>query len=545
MRSVDWSQTPLGPVASWPSSLRTAVSMMLESRFAMVVAWGPELRLFYNDRYRPILGAKHPDALGAPAAHVFREAWDLVGPELARAARGESFALDDWYPPFERGGLREHACFSVSYSPIRDDTGAVRGVLAIVVETTGRVEGPRRLATLRALAASALEARTVEQGCRGAARALERNPSYVPFAIIYALDDDGRTARRLGLAGLPEDHAAAPATVALDAGAPEVWPLAEVVATAAPVVRDAPPRFGDLPGGPVSVPCRAAIALPLIRPGARPCGVLVAGISPRSALDERYREFFELAADHIATAIGNADALRAADALHRAVEYNENFTALLGHELRNPLNAITTSAQLLQRRASVPEIARPAARIVLSAERMSRMIAQLLDLARVRVAGGLLVERRPLDLAELCQLVLDELRQTYPGSHLELTTTGLLHGRWDGARLAQVVANLAGNALEHGDARSPIHVQLDGRDPDRVTIRVENRGEIPRDVLPTLFEPFRSRQHRRENTRGLGLGLYISKEIIAAHRGTIDVRSTPEDGTCFEIELPRNAEAVA
>jgi signal transduction histidine kinase len=233
-----------------------------------------------------------------------------------------------------------------------------------------------------------------------------------------------------------------------------------------------------------------------------------------------------------------------AEAHRRALEYHEKFTAMLGHELRNPLNAIATSAQLLQRRATVPEIARPATRIVLSAERMSRMIAQLLDLARVRVAGGLDLELRPLDLTELCQLVLDELRQAYPGPHLELTATGSLHGRWDGDRLSQVVSNLAGNALEHGDLRAPVHVQLDGRDPHRVTLRVENRGEIPADVLPTLFEPFRDKHLRRENTRGLGLGLYISKEIVTAHRGTIEVRSTAEDGTCFEIALPKNAEEV-
>src|SRR5690242_10897719 len=106
MRGVDWSATPLGPVASWPQSLRTALSMMLESRFAMVIAWGPDFRFFYNDRYTPILGTKHPFALGATSAAVFPEIWHLVGPELERARHGDAVAIDDWQLPLERNGYR-------------------------------------------------------------------------------------------------------------------------------------------------------------------------------------------------------------------------------------------------------------------------------------------------------------------------------------------------------------------------------------------------------------------------------------------------------
>jgi len=235
--------------------------------------------------------------------------------------------------------------------------------------------------------------------------------------------------------------------------------------------------------------------------------------------------------------------VRARDQLARTLEYNETFTAMLGHDLRNPLNAIATTAQLLQRRAVTPEIARPAARIVRSADRMARMITQLLDLARART-GGFKLERRPVDLAELCQLVLDELCEANPGARVEIATTGSLHGRWDGDRLAQVISNLAGNALEHGEPRSPVFVELDGRHPDAVSIRVENRGEIAPDVLPVLFDPFRGLGVRNERARGLGLGLYISKEIVTAHRGRIEVASG-EGGTCFEIELPKNAEILS
>src|SRR5689334_561326 len=197
MRAIDWSTTPLGPVVGWPQSLRTALSMMLESRFAMVVAWGPEFRFFYNDRYTPVLGAKHPQALGAPGAEIFPEVWHIIGPEFEGVRRGVSFAIDDWLLPLERSGYRENCWFTVSYSPIRDESGGVGGLLAVVAETTGRVEGERRLGTLRELAADAACARTPEEACANAATAFERNPIDVPFAVLYALDESGRVARRL------------------------------------------------------------------------------------------------------------------------------------------------------------------------------------------------------------------------------------------------------------------------------------------------------------------------------------------------------------
>ena len=169
MRAVQWEHTVFGPVGHWPQSLRTAVSMMLESRFAMVVAWGPEFRFFYNDRYRPILGTKHPAALGTPAPEIFPEIWSVIGPEFERVRRGESFALDDWLLPLERNGYLENCWFTVSYSPIRDETGGVGGLLAVVAETTGRVEGrtaPRHASGPGASRLRRHHARSVVHQCR-------------------------------------------------------------------------------------------------------------------------------------------------------------------------------------------------------------------------------------------------------------------------------------------------------------------------------------------------------------------------------------------
>ncbi|HEY0782059.1 MAG TPA: hypothetical protein VGE98_06390, partial [Thermoanaerobaculia bacterium] len=289
MRGTQWSQTPVGRVASWPQSLRTAISIMLESRFAMVVAWGPDFRFFYNDRYLPVLGSKHPRSLGAPGVDIFPEVWDVVGPEFERVRRGEAFAIDDWLLPINRSGYLENSWFTVSYSPIRDESGGVGGVLAVVAETTGKVQGERRLVTLRELAARAAAAVTPHEACTSALAAFERNQADVPFAAIYLLDD-ARLARRVCCVGLRDrESGAMPEAIDLEAAAgDDGWPVARVLRSGGvEMVRDLGRRFGALPGGldhPEST--HTALLLPLTRPGlAYPYGVLIAGVSPRRALD--------------------------------------------------------------------------------------------------------------------------------------------------------------------------------------------------------------------------------------------------------------------
>src|SRR3954447_17239593 len=190
-RSTRWNGTAFGAVSEWPQSLRTAISIMLESRFAMVVAWAPEFRFFYNDRYRPILGTKHPAALGAPGVEIFPEVWPVVGPEFERVRRGEAFAVDDWLLPLDRNGYLENCWFTLSYSPIRDETGGVGGVLAVVAETTRRVESERRLTTLSELADAAAAATSDRDACGNAATVFRRNALDVPFALFYLIDADG------------------------------------------------------------------------------------------------------------------------------------------------------------------------------------------------------------------------------------------------------------------------------------------------------------------------------------------------------------------
>jgi signal transduction histidine kinase len=221
---------------------------------------------------------------------------------------------------------------------------------------------------------------------------------------------------------------------------------------------------------------------------------------------------------------------------------NEMLTAVLSHDLRSPLNAVLTSAVLIQRRSTEKPVQDTAARILSSGKRMSRMIEDMLDMARARLGGGIPLKREPADLGALIERVVAEMRATYPERRLDVVQSGNLTGDWDGERLAQVASNLLGNALQHGDASEAVEVVVDGTATHEVVITVVNSGAIPAEMLPQLFDPFRGGAQRQAGrTEGLGLGLYIVRQIVVAHGGVVDVQSGsgPENRTIFTVRVPR------
>ena len=230
--------------------------------------------------------------------------------------------------------------------------------------------------------------------------------------------------------------------------------------------------------------------------------------------------------------------------LHERTEtlhLSEMLMAMLGHDLRGPLSAILMSAMVLERRADNEPSRQAAARIQSSGKRMSRMIADLLDLARARLAGGIVVTPAPMELGAVFQRVVQESQAANPGRDVRWEQTGDGEGRWDGDRLAQVASNLIGNAVRHGTPTEPVRVRFDGSAADRVEFSVANAGAIPADLLPHVFDPFRSGRHASNASSGLGIGLYIVQQVVQAHGGTVEVRSDEAIGTEFRVVLPRVA----
>jgi two-component system, sensor histidine kinase and response regulator len=227
-----------------------------------------------------------------------------------------------------------------------------------------------------------------------------------------------------------------------------------------------------------------------------------------------------------------------------ALRLNEMFVAILGHDLRNPLATLVTGAELLRSQATDPVQDRVLQRMTAAAGRMTRMIDQLLDLTRARLAGGLgfAAARGPVDVASLVQRTVDELRGAHPDRALSLEVAGdaAIHG--DADRLLQLFSNLLANALNHGSPAAPVVVcvaQVAAGSEREVVVTVRNGGVIPPDLLPTLFDPFRGRESASGKARGLGLGLYISKQIADSHGARIEVTSSSERGeTTFAVHLP-------
>jgi signal transduction histidine kinase len=239
------------------------------------------------------------------------------------------------------------------------------------------------------------------------------------------------------------------------------------------------------------------------------------------------------------------DRARLLEQLAQAVNFRDRMMAILGHDLRNPLGAILVSAVRLREDSHFPaSLGAVIERVERAARRISEMITTLLDFTKMR-DRHLPVAIAPANLAEVSRAVIDELRTSHPDRSITLDLHGDARGLWDAARLGQVISNLVGNALTHGAAAEPVNVAIDA-DGDDVTLRVHNFGPaIAPALVPTIFEPFRrGREEPGDAKRGLGLGLFIVRQIVLAHAGEVRVESTAAAGTTFIVRLPRRPAGV-
>lgn len=344
---------------------------------------------------------------------------------------------------------------------------------------------------------------------------------------------------------------------AIDVGAgPELRRMA--VAGVEPAPPAMPPGRANAAAGDETDGHRRFVRLPLTV-GGRTVGVISLAVdASRPVHVERELVFMQALADRTALAIENGRLFREnAEArvklrdqliqetarrqeAESATRFAEMFVGMLGHDLRNPLNAVSMTARLLKRKGGADPKA--VDRILSSADRMSNMVAQLLDLTRSRLAGGITIDKKPISLGEIVNEAVEELRLVHPQRSIRCDLRGDDRTLGDQGRLAQVVSNLVGNAVEHGDPSLPVSVALSVRD-DRLVLVVQNAGApIPPELLRVIFDPFRRTTARGELAKGLGLGLFISQQIVLAHGGEIAVRSTAEDGTVFTVTLARLAD---
>ena len=553
IRQKDWSATPLGPLENWPQSLRTAVGICTESRFPMAIWWGPDAVQLYNDGYVPVLGAKHPRSLGQSGPECWAEIWDVVGPLYRQVmASGEATWSDDLLLPMDRYGYVEETYFTFSYSPIRDESGGVGGMLITCAETTERVVGERRLRTLRDLGARAGQAHSVGEACELATAILGQNSADLPWAALYLLEPGGSVATlaaHTGLAG----HGVVPPPTSVLADEQSPFPFARVLETGKAAVLEGDvlaPLSGRADVGADDAPVQA-IVLPVAgSAGAAPAGFLVAALSPRLRLDDPYRAFFELVAGHIASAITNArgyeEAQRRAEALAELDRAKTAFFGNVSHEFRTPLTLLMGPLEDALRDTREPLGERQRERMEVAHRnslRLLRLVNTLLDVARLE-AGRVDAAFEPVDLAAVTTDLASGFRSAAERAGLRFTVdcpplaepVYVDRDMWE-----KIVLNLLSNALKF-TSQGEIEVRLAAA-ADSVRLEVRDTGAgIPADELPRIFERFhRVRESRGRSLEGTGIGLSLVQDLVRLHGGTIDVASVPSEGTTFGVRVPTGA----
>ncbi len=528
MAAFDWSTTSVGPVESWSASFRHAVRTVLVSRFPMVLTWGPEFLQFYNDAYIPLIGGKHPAAMGRDIRVTQAESWAALQPPIEHAMTTlEASWLPELLLPLERSGYREETYFTVSHAPAFDDDGGVAGMHCVCTEVTGRVIGARRQRLLHTLSTVGGhlgdERSSVEAMCAALDGELD-----VPFAAVY-LSTPGESAfTRVATVGCHPDLL--PGSTGSEAD------LAAVAG-----------RLGAS-GGPFGDQVTDAVVLPLTtaRDG-EPMGVLLLGTSPNLALDVEYRSFHQLVAGQFASAIATIRAFAAerqrAESLAELDRAKTTFFSDVSHELRTPLTLLLgpLADVLADTTAPVPAGAREELDLALrNGERLQRLVNDLLDFASIE-AGRANPVRVRTDVATFTAELAGIFRAAAERAGLRLTvdcppldrTAHVDPRMWE-----KIVVNLLANAVKYTFVGG-IDVSLRADDAGFRLAVADTGVGIVADELPHLFERFHRVPGAAARTReGTGIGLALVHELAALHGGAVSVTSEAGVGSTFTVALP-------
>ena len=544
MRDMDWSRTALGPPDSWPQSLRIVVRIMLTSRYAMWIGWGPELAFLYNDAYaRMTLGPKHPKALGRPASEVWAEIWKDVAPRIDQVLSSGQATWDEGLMLFlNRYGYLEETYHTFSYSPLPGDDGRIAGNFCVVTEETDRIIGERRLDALRRLASMLAGANTAGE-VYGAVEACAPVTSRdIPFALLYALDEAGGRATLVARCGFTEPHAAAPADAPIDDQGP--WPFAQVLTGAGELIVEHDAADAPWPSGPWDVPPTRAVVMPIVPQGQpRPSHVFVAGHNPHRPLDDSARSYLGLFVGQIAAGLAKArvyeDERRRAEALAALDRAKTAFFSNVSHEFRTPLTLMlgptedALSHEGVMRREELETVYRNELRLL-------KLVNSLLDFSRAE-AGRTQATYEPLDLAALTADLASTFRSAIERGGLEFTVdcpqlpqpVFVDRQMWE-----KIVLNLLSNAFKF-TLEGRIRVALRAR-RDAAIFTVEDTGVgIPEAEQSRVFERFHRIEGARARTHeGTGIGLALVQDLVALHGGEISVTSEPDVGTTFTVTVP-------
>ena len=550
MRAFVWSTTDLGPVEEWSQSLRACVRIMLGSGHPMLISWGPDYTMLYNDAYGVVVGSKHPGALGRSCREVLAEAWDFIGPRFdAVYQQGRSIStLSHQMFTFHRRNYLEECYFAFSYSPIPEDNGDVGGVLTNALDMTERVVEDRRRQVLRDMASRVAQARNEEEVWRVSAETLGQNPTSAPFAFLYEYQPATEKAR-LASVSVETNDALHPSVI--DCSADNIWRLYTSLTEdclVVPLAGEAAARL-SIPGWPS--PLREASVLP-IRLGERgeAAGFLVVGIHPGRAFDDNYRHFVHRIAEQIAIGLATARAYeeerRRAEALAEIDRAKTAFFSNVSHEFRTPLALMLGPLEEVLSEAGqrlTPERHEQLITVRRNAVRLLKLVNTLLDFSRIE-AGRVQAVYEPTDLANFTLEVASVFRSAMEKAGLRFSVECqpiaepiyVDRDMWE-----KVISNLLSNAFKF-TFEGVVTVTLKPVG-DFLELQIRDTGVgIPEDQRERVFERF----HRIEGTQartyeGTGIGLALVQELVKLHGGSVRVESVLGQGSAFTVAIPRGS----
>lgn len=493
IREYDWERTPLGPLASWPQSLKTATAILLRSPVPIVLLWGPDGIMIYNDAYAVFGGARHPRLLGSKVLEGWPEVADFNANVMRVGLAGGTLVYRDQHLVLHRNGRADDVWMNLDYSPVLDEEGKPAGVLAIVVETTDRVVGEHRL-------------RTREAQLRAFVRATSD--------AVFRMSADWSEMRLLEGNGFIAD-AREPT---------RDWVERYIPPSDQPQIRLAMEEM-----------VRTHRCPTLEHRIVRLDGSIGWALSKAVPIEDESGELIEW----FGTTSNITDRKLAEAEIARA-----EFLAMLAHELRNPLAPITNASELLLHTVKGTGRDRIAIEMIKrQALHLTRMVDDLLDVSRI-TQGRIQLKRVPLNIAHVVAQAIETVEPLLHEQRLRLSSTTSsyeLYVEGDLPRLVQCVVNLLGNAIKYTDTGGEIRIQsrMEG---ELAVIEVADNGVgIAPELLPRIFDLFVQGDRTLDRAEGgLGIGLSVVKRLIEMHKGEVTATSPGVGlGASFQIRLPR------
>ncbi len=545
IREYDWSKTPLGPVETWPQSLRTCIRIMLTSRQPIWIGWGKELIKFYNDPYKDIVRGMHPWALGSPASVVWKAIWRDIEPMLQQVMEKDiGTYVESQLLIMERNGYPEETYYTFSYTPIPGDSGGTEGMICANTDDTDRIISNRQLQTLTLLAKSLTDCKSNDEVVSRTIEVLKRNPWDFPYAVFRTIQ--GTKAVLTESTDFGEYASKVVPEIDLQADTEEAELIRRTIITRQPqLLNDLSEKYGDFPKGAWQVSPKKALLLPISRAGKEPYGLLIVGMNPYRLYDEKYQSFFSLLTDQMAASFSSVhqfeEERKRAEALAEIDRAKTTFFSNISHEFRTPLTLLLAP---IEDALNDPRIgAENKVRMEVAYRntlRMQKMVNTLLEFSRIE-AGRSEGRFRRVDICSLTEDLASTFRSAIERSGMRLVVQcDKIHGDVyvDTDMWERIILNLVSNAFKYSNDGA-ITVAI-SQSSGMVHVAVSDTGiGIPADQIDKIFDRF----HRIENTggrsqEGTGIGLSMVKELVKLHHGTIKVISKPNVGSTFTVSIP-------